>query len=163
MGEFDDLADRALNGAMNGFMHRDFQSRNLMVKSSRIYAIDFQGGRIGPLQYDLASLLIDPYVDLSQSLQDRILEFCIQELSARVFVDPISFTSAYRYCRITRNLQILGAFGYLTRVKGKPGFDAYVPTALRMLNRSLSRFRAAEFPQLTRIAGQALQKLEGVS
>lgn len=159
-GEFGELADRALNGALNGFMHRDFQSRNLMVKNNRIYAIDFQGGRIGPLQYDLASLLIDPYVDLTQSLQDRVLEFCIQELSDRVFVDPVSFTSAYRYCRITRNLQILGAFGYLTRVKGKSGFEAYVPAALKTLNRSLSQLRTAEFPRLTHIAGQALEKLE---
>jgi aminoglycoside/choline kinase family phosphotransferase len=148
---------------MNGFMHRDFQSRNLMVKDSRIYAIDFQGGRIGPLQYDLASLLIDPYVDLSQSLQDRILDYCIQTLSARVSVEPVSFTSSYRYCRITRNLQILGAFGFLTRVKGKTAFDAYIPAALKMLNRSLSPFRESEFPRLTRIAGQALQKLEGIS
>ena len=163
MDEFIKLADRALNGAMNGFMHRDFQSRNLMVKSSCVYAIDFQGGRAGPLQYDLASLLIDPYVDLDQSLQDRILKFCIQALSARVFVNPIPFTSSYWYCRITRNLQILGAFGYLTRVKGKSGFDAYVPAALRTLNRSLSEFGAAEFPKLTRIAGQALKTLEGVS
>jgi NDP-sugar pyrophosphorylase family protein/aminoglycoside/choline kinase family phosphotransferase len=163
MDEFENLADLALVGAMNGFMHRDFQSRNLMVKHNRIYAIDFQGGRTGPLQYDLASLLIDPYVDLDQCLQDRVLEFCIQALSARVSVDPVSFTNAYRYCRITRNLQILGAFGYLTRVKGKPGFDAYVPAALITLNRSLSQLGDAEFPKLTRTAGLALQKLEGVS
>lgn len=161
--EFDALAEQALNGAMNGFMHRDFQSRNIMVKNDSLYAIDFQGGRIGPLQYDLASLLIDPYVNLGQSLQDRILEICIQALSARIFLDPISFTSSYRYCRITRNLQILGAFGYLTRVKGKVAFDAYVPAALRMLNHSLSPRLASEFPGLTRIAGQALQKLEGIS
>ena len=163
MGEFDELADRALNGAMYGFMHRDFQSRNLMVKNNRIYAIDFQGGRIGPIQYDLASLLIDPYTELGQSLQDQILDFCIRQLSDRVFVDPASFTSAYRYCRITRNLQILGAFGYLTLVKGKPGFEAYIPAALRTLNSSLSQLRATDIPQLTCIAGCALQKLEGVS
>ncbi len=163
MDEFDALAELALNGSMNGFMHRDFQSRNLMVKDSRIYAIDFQGGRIGPLQYDLASLLIDPYVDLSQSLQDRILDFCIQTLSARVSVEPVSFASSYRYCRITRNLQILGAFGFLTRVKGKAAFDSYIPAALKMLNRSLSQLRESEFPRLTRIAAQALQKLEGIS
>jgi NDP-sugar pyrophosphorylase family protein len=161
--EFDALADRALNGAMNGFMHRDFQSRNLMVKNGSLFAIDFQGGRIGPFQYDLASLLIDPYVDLGQSLQDRTLEYCLQELSTRVFVDPVSFTSAYRYCRITRNLQILGAFGYLTRVKSKSGFDVYIPAAMRTLSHSLSGPLAAEFPQLTRITGQALKKLEGIS
>jgi len=164
MDEFEHLADRALDGAMNGFMHRDFQSRNLMVTHNRIYAIDFQGGRTGPIQYDLASLLIDPYVDLDPSLQDRILAFCIQALSARVSVDPVSFTNAYRYCRITRNLQILGAFGYLTRVKGKSGFDTYVPAALKTLNRSLSQFGVSEFTKLRHIAGLALQKLqEGVS
>ncbi|MDO9110901.1 MAG: hypothetical protein Q7U40_09615, partial [Desulfatirhabdiaceae bacterium] len=83
-------------------------------------------------------------------------------LSARVYVDPISFTSAYRYCRITRNLQILGAFGYLTRVKGKSGFEAYIPAALKMLCRSLSVPPAADFPRLARTAGMALQKFEDV-
>jgi aminoglycoside/choline kinase family phosphotransferase len=161
--EFETLADRALDGAMNGFMHRDFQSRNLMVKNGRIYAIDFQGGRIGPLQYDLASLLIDPYVDLDPDFQEKILECCMQSLCTRVFLDPVSFKNAYRYCRITRNLQILGAFGHLTRVKGKSGFDAYVPSALSTLNRSLEQLPEPEFPQMTRIAGLALQRLKGVS
>ncbi len=160
LDEFGILADRALIGAVNGFMHRDFQSRNLMVKDGRLYAIDFQGGRIGPLQYDLASLLIDPYVNLDPSLQDRILEFCIQALSARIFVNRITFTGAYRYCRITRNLQILGAFGYLTRVKGKSGFADHIPAALRTLNRSLSELRETGFPLLARICGQALEKIE---
>ncbi len=158
--EFSRLAGLALDGAVNGFMHRDFQSRNLMVKNSSLYAIDFQGGRTGPLQYDLASLLIDPYVDLAPGLQDRLLAVCMDALSKRIFVDPATFAAAYRYCRITRNLQILGAFGFLTRVKGKSGFDAYVPAALKTLNRSLSLLDAAEFPGLTHAAGLALQKLE---
>ena len=158
--EFDGLADRALSGAMHGFMHRDFQSRNIMVKNRRLYAIDFQGGRIGPIQYDLASLLIDPYVDLDPDIQNGLLAFCIQELSHKVSLDPVSFTRAYRYCRITRNLQILGAFGYLTRVKGKPGFAAYIPAALRTLNRSLAQLQPSESPNLTRIATLAMKKFE---
>jgi NDP-sugar pyrophosphorylase family protein len=88
--EFDRLASNALTGAVLGFMHRDFQSRNIMVKNSRLYAIDFQGGRIGPIQYDLASLLIDPYVNLDPDIQSRMLAFCIQALSRRMPVDPVS-------------------------------------------------------------------------
>lgn len=158
--EFNHLAEAALKGAMNGFMHRDFQSRNLMMKNGSLYAIDFQGGRIGPLQYDLASLMIDPYVDLDPRIQDSILDFCISALSERILVDPVSFARSYQYCRITRNLQILGAFGYLTRVKGKSGFEANIPTALKMLVRSLSGHPAGEFPMLTRTAGLARQKLK---
>ncbi len=73
--EFRSLADKALKFSINGFMHRDLQSRNIMVKNNRFYFIDFQGGRLGPVQYDLASLLIDPYVNLSRSVQDNLLKF----------------------------------------------------------------------------------------
>jgi NDP-sugar pyrophosphorylase family protein len=64
--EFDLLAQRALEHPYTGFLHRDFQSRNILVRHGKYYVIDFQGARLGPLQYDLASLLIDPYVKLSQ-------------------------------------------------------------------------------------------------
>ena len=56
-----------------GFMHRDFQSRNIMIDGDRIGIIDFQGARLGPMAYDLASLLIDPYVDLPRDLQDALV------------------------------------------------------------------------------------------
>jgi len=62
--EFELLAEKTLKFPVNGFMHRDLQSRNIMFKDNEFYIIDFQGGRIGPVQYDLASLLIDPYVAL---------------------------------------------------------------------------------------------------
>ena len=149
--EFNHLADCALSETVDGFMHRDFQSRNLMVKDGQIYAIDFQGGRKGPIQYDLASLLIDPYTHLSQNLQDMLVEFCIQELSNWIPVDRSAFVRCYQYCRITRNLQILGAFGFLTQVKGKLNFKSYIPAAVQTLNISLSQFPPSEFPQLTRI------------
>ncbi len=149
--EFDLIAQRALNGGVTGLMHRDFQSRNIMVKDGRLYAIDFQGARFGPIQYDLASLLIDPYVNLSCKLQDELLEFCIQELSRVVSFDRMEFLNSYQYCRITRNLQILGAFGFLTLVKKKPHFKAYIPVAVKMLHQSLSKLPLKEFPELKNI------------
>lgn len=147
-GEYAILADRALAFSVEGFMHRDFQSRNIMVKNDAFYVIDFQGGRIGPIQYDLASLLIDPYVELSGSLQDALLDHCIGQLSSVRKIDPVKFRRSYIYCRLTRNLQILGAFGYLTRIKKKAHFEAYIPAAIRTLKRNLSVLEEKEFPGL---------------
>ncbi len=149
--EFHLLASRAVESGTNGFMHRDFQSRNLMIKDRRCYVIDFQGGRLGPLQYDLASLLIDPYVRLSASLQSVLLEDCLKKLSSRIRLNPGAFLNGYRYCSLTRNLQILGAFGYLCQVKGKRVFEQYIPAALGSLKRHPVLLDTLEFPRLRSI------------
>ncbi len=149
--EFRSLADKALEFSINGFMHRDLQSRNIMIKNNRFYFIDFQGGRLGPVQYDLASLLIDPYVNLSRSVQDNLLKFGIETLSPVIGIDPDRFLSCYQYCAITRNLQILGAFGFLSRIKKKTYFEKYIPNAIKSLKYNLSSFGNTEFPNLTSI------------
>jgi aminoglycoside/choline kinase family phosphotransferase len=146
--EFEKIAGRALEGAVEGFMHRDFQSRNIMVKDRRYYIIDFQGGRIGPLQYDLASLLIDPYVALSNDLQDQLADYAIKHLSSIIPIDASHFLKSYTYCKITRNLQILGAYGFLTRAKGKSAFEQYIPRALKTLKHHFSTLDSSEFPKL---------------
>jgi NDP-sugar pyrophosphorylase family protein/aminoglycoside/choline kinase family phosphotransferase len=149
--EFKSLAEKALRFSINGFMHRDMQSRNIMVKKDRFYFIDFQGGRLGPIQYDLASLLIDPYVDLLPSIQNTLLKFCVETLSPVLRVTPDKFLFSYRYCAIARNLQILGAFGFLTRIKQKTYFEKYIPNAIKALKNHLLSFQREEFPTLTSI------------
>ena len=149
--EFRSLANKALRFSINGFMHRDMQSRNIMVKKGRFYFIDFQGGRLGPIQYDLASLLIDPYVNLPRAVQDTLLKFCIETLSPVFGVDPVQFLSCYQYCAVTRNLQILGAFGFLSRIKKKTYFEKYIPNAIKTLKYHLLTFQREEFPTLTSI------------
>ena len=150
-GEFARLADRALAFGVNGFMHRDFQSRNIMIRNGTSVIIDFQGGRLGPIQYDLASLLIDPYVDLPQIVEDQLLAYCLQQVDLTRPVDPHRFRKGYHYCCLTRNLQILGAFGHLSKVKGKTQFEAYIPTAVRHLHHRLNRDSENEFPRLKAI------------
>jgi len=152
--EFKLLAKKALRFAINGFMHRDMQSRNIMVKKDRFYFIDFQGGRLGPIQYDLASLLIDPYVDLPRSIQHTLLTFCVETLSPLLRVHPDQFLSCYQYCALTRNLQILGAFGFLSRIKKKTYFEKYIPNAIKTLKYLFSAFQSEEFPTLTSIVRQ---------
>jgi len=149
--EFRTLADMALEFSVIGFMHRDMQSRNIMVKNNRFYFIDFQGGRLGPVQYDLASLLIDPYVELSPWVRNQLLNFSGKTLPALLNIDPGNFLTCYTYCSITRNLQILGAFAYLSRIKGKRYFEKYIPNAIKTLTHNLSALKNREFPNLESI------------
>jgi aminoglycoside/choline kinase family phosphotransferase/dTDP-glucose pyrophosphorylase len=149
--EFRTLADKALEFSVIGFMHRDMQSRNIMVKDNRFYFIDFQGGRLGPVQYDLASLLIDPYVELSPWVRNQLLNFSGKTLPALLNIDPGNFLTCYTYCSITRNLQILGAFAYLNRIKGKRYFEKYIPNAIKTLTHNLSVLKNREFPNLESI------------
>lgn len=130
---FEHLSYRASLADNDFVLHRDFQSRNLIIKCDKIGVVDWQGARLGPLQYDLASLLIDPYVGLTKDertvLYDyylTILEKCLPRISP-------SFTEYYPYLAIQRNLQILGAFSYLSNIQGKKRFLSYVSPALRSL------------------------------
>lgn len=146
--EFMHLAEGAVESDVIGFMHRDFQSRNIMYKKENFYFIDFQGGRTGPIQYDLASLLIDPYVNLAGTLQKELVNYCITKLSAIINLNRKKFLTSYKYCAITRNLQILGAFGYLSRIKGKKNFEQYIPAAIKTLQHNLQEFDETAFPIL---------------
>ena len=158
--EFVHLAQGALKHAVIGFMHRDMQSRNIMVKNRRTYFIDFQAGRLGPLQYDLASLLIDPYVDLPAPVQEQLLDYCLGKLSAETAVQHDKFLSSYHYCTLTRNLQILGAFAHLSKIKGKHYFEAYIPAAVSSLKRNLCAGQPDEFPALTAVVQKAYAHLQ---
>ncbi len=138
--EFQRLAGAILENAYNGFMHRDFQSRNILVKNSRPVFIDFQGARIGPVQYDLASLLADPYVNLDEDLVSGLAAYAGERVAARAHPgtwDTKRFFRGYRLCCISRLMQALGAYGFLVAEKGKNGFEPYIPVALERLARHL--------------------------
>jgi aminoglycoside/choline kinase family phosphotransferase len=149
--EFLIIAKNALSDQITGFLHRDFQSRNILVKNKEYYFIDFQSGRLGPLQYDLASLLIDPYVELPEDLQQDLLRYYISRLSDRISLGPDVFSEVYQYNALNRNLQILGAFAYLGGVKGKDGFREYIPAAWKSLRARLEKVAAKSCPKLNKI------------
>ena len=138
--DFYHLADQIMECSYEGFIHRDFQSRNIMVRGTDIFFIDFQGGRLGPIQYDLASLLIDPYTALSLTFQRQLLDYCTDHLSTMMPLSPERFRKGFYYCAIARNLQILGAFGFLSRVKRKVWFEKYIPQAMNTLKHNLNNF-----------------------
>ncbi len=109
-------------------LHRDFQSRNIMLFRGEPYLIDFQGARLGPPAYDLASLLIDPYVSLSPEEKTQYVDIYLR-LTGRA---KEAFYREFVYLCLMRNLQILGAFAKL-QAQGKSWFADYIPPALNHL------------------------------
>lgn len=108
-------------------VHRDFQSQNVLIRNGQAYLIDFQGMRPGLAQYDLASLLYDPYVDLSKAEQDELLEhYCGEKPDAE-------FLKTLRLCAMQRLMQALGAYGFLGLVKDHKHFLQHIPKAVNSL------------------------------
>jgi aminoglycoside/choline kinase family phosphotransferase/GTP:adenosylcobinamide-phosphate guanylyltransferase len=148
--EFEYIADHALKHGFIGLMHRDMQSRNIMIHNSRIYFIDFQSARLGPLQYDLASLLIDPYVTLSDQIKNDLLQYSVEKLKLNK-IQTQNFLDCYQYCCLTRNLQILGAFSFLSQIKKKKGFDRYIPDAVKSLKKMVTNLNTDKIPKLSKL------------
>jgi hypothetical protein len=153
--EFARLASAAAESPASFFLHRDFQSRNVMIKEGRVRIIDFQGGRLGPLAYDLASLLLDPYANLPIWLQDELYDYYLQQVQLALAIDTEEFHRSYPLLALQRNLQIIGAFSYLSTIAGKPFFRSYLDPAVASLLRLVKGRCQSDFPILTFVAEQS--------
>jgi N-acetylmuramate 1-kinase len=110
-------------------VHRDFQSQNIILRNGHAHLIDFQGMRPGLVEYDLASLLYDPYVHLAPNERAELLAFYHAMAGAN---DP-AFAEKFRHCAMQRLMQALGAYAYLGLVKGNKTFLAHIPAGLASL------------------------------
>ncbi len=120
-------------------VHRDFQSQNILIRNGTAWLIDFQGMRPGLAQYDVASLLFDPYVSLESSERSELLGF-YQRLARRSGVDvPADFEEIFCWCALQRLMQALGAYGFLGLQKGRTDFLAHIPAARRSLRETASQ------------------------
>lgn len=158
--EFAHIAEQASAAPARFFLHRDFQSRNLMLKDGRIRIIDFQGGRYGPLGYDLASLLLDPYMSLPAKMQEALLGTYIEELQHYTPYDPGRFRQEYFYLALQRNLQILGAFAFLGGQQGKKFFLPFIRPALFSLQALLAKAEKQQYPVLVQLVQNCVEKTE---
>lgn len=149
--DFERLSGIAGVSDHNHVMHRDFQSRNLMVHKGRIRLLDFQGMRYGPPAYDLASLLIDPYVGLPERLQADLADLYWRRARRFLRCSRQDFRESYTAVRLCRNLQALAAYAFLGLGKGKGGFLAYVLPAWKCLQTSVLMAGAARYPSLHRL------------
>lgn len=164
-GEFHRLALK-VDSFPKTVIHRDFQSQNIMITKEGIPRIlDYQGARMGPPAYDLVSILWDPYYRLKDDLRERLLNYYVAQmkkitpptpplskggiegLSGNYHLVESEFKNSLLPCRLQRHMQALGAYGFLSSVKGKRYFLKYVPEGLRLLNEDVSLSKK-EYPEL---------------
>ncbi len=115
------------------FLYRDFQSRNIMLRDGEPWFLDYQGGRKGALQYDIASLLFDAKADLPPDLRRQLLEHYLNVLGSFIELDREVFLRHYYAYVYTRIMQALGAYGFRGFYERKPLFLQSIPYALKNL------------------------------
>ena len=131
--DFGRLTQFLLAAPRDYFLYRDFQSRNIMLREGRPWFLDYQGGRKGALQYDIASLLFDSKADLPPELRSELLEEYLQRLSAFVDLDRAAFMHYYYAYVYVRLMQAMGAYGFRGFYEHKLHFLQSVPYALKSL------------------------------
>ena len=131
--DFQELADFLEQAPSDFFMYRDFQSRNIMIKDGHTFFIDYQGGRKGPLQYDVISLLYQVKAQIPDSLRKELLSHYKVRLSSYIDLNEIQFDKYYKAFVLIRLMQVLGAYGFRGLIQKKQHFIESIPFALREL------------------------------
>jgi hypothetical protein len=114
-------------------VHRDFQSQNIIIQNGQANLIDFQGMRPGLAEYDLASLLFDPYVELSGAERSELINYYRQKRTENGRTVDGQFDDTLQLCAMQRLMQALGAYGFLGLVRGHEHFLKYIPRAAHSL------------------------------
>ncbi|HXM98862.1 MAG TPA: RNase adapter RapZ [Candidatus Dormibacteraeota bacterium] len=165
--DFGRLTDFLLNARCDYFLYRDFQSRNIMLRDEQPFFLDYQGGRKGALQYDIASLLYDAKADLPPELRQQLLDHYLDALARFIKLDREEFMRYYYAYVYVRILQALGAYGFRGFYERKAHFLQSVPYALKNLRWLLHNVTLpVELPALMAafngmLASEKLQSLAG--
>lgn len=147
--DFERLAGIILQGSDQVFMYRDFQSRNVMIRDGQPWLIDFQGGRRGPVEYDLVSFLWQARARFTPAMrQELIAEYLRSAQRYRPF-DEEAFAQRLQYFVLFRTLQVLGAYGYRGYYERKAHFVQSIPMAIDNLRTLLAENDFADLPYLT--------------
>jgi aminoglycoside/choline kinase family phosphotransferase len=169
--DFQTLTRYILEAPSDFFMYRDFQSRNIMIVDNEPYFIDYQGGRKGPLQYDVVSLLYQVKAKMPQELRDELIDYYKQQLSkscrdARPCVSTSDFDKYFPAFVLLRLLQVLGAYGFRGLIQKKLHFMQSIPYAIReIMNVNKKWPLPFELPELQAVIKQfdvLLAKYENV-
>ena len=131
--DFEKLTDLLLSAETNYFLYRDFQSRNIMLRDGAPFFLDYQGGRRGALQYDVASLLFDAKAELPPEMCAELLDHYLDALAEHITLDRDEFLRTYYAYVYVRIMQALGAYGFRGFYERKAHFLQSVPYALRNL------------------------------
>ena len=150
--DFELFTDYLLETDTDYFLYRDFQSRNIMVVENKPFFIDYQGGRMGALQYDIASLLYDAKADLPPEIRCELLDYYIAELQKKINIDEAKFKKYYYGYVLIRIMQAMGAYGFRGFYEKKEHFLKSIPFALKNLESILNNhFFINEFSELKNV------------
>ena len=159
--EFDTLVRVILAQPADTFLYRDFQSRNVMIRDGLPYFIDFQGGRRGPTQYDVASFLWQAKANFAPALREQLIDAYLDELSTLASnLSPFAWRMALPHFVLFRTLQVLGAYGYRGYFERKPHFLESIPLAIKNLKEILVGMD--DYPYLKELA-ESLSGVAGLS
>lgn len=159
--DFMALADVLEQSSPVYFMFRDFQSRNIMVREEEVWFIDYQGGRQGALQYDVASLLYDAIVQMPDKQREELLDFYIRELQQYRKTDPEMFRRLYYRFVLVRLLQAMGAFGLRGLYEKKQHFIDSIQPGLQTLVRLFDSGRLDnDYPEIRKVCQVCLKDRE---
>lgn len=140
------------------FMYRDFQSRNVMIKDGNPYFIDFQGGRRGPIHYDVASFVWHARSRYPSELKERMVDAYLDALAEYMDVDQAEFIRTLNMFVLFRTLQVLGAYGFRGWVEGKAKFVTSIPSAVESLREQLASLElSAAYPYLYEVLTQLVR------
>lgn len=148
--DFERFADELLKDDSDTFLYRDFNARNVMIRDGNPYFIDFQGGRRGPVYYDVASFVWQARARYPQWLKERMLESYVSALTEYIEVDRKNFDERLRLFVLFRTLQVLGAYGFRGLVENKAQFVVSIPPAIEGLKELLST-PFADYPYLNEV------------
>ena len=154
--DFQRMSDILMRSTSATFLYRDFQSRNVMFYNNQPYFIDFQGGRKGPIYYDVASFVWQAKANYSEELREELLKTYLDALRHYMPVDETYFRQQLRHFVLFRTLQVLGAYGFRGYFEKKPHFLQSVPYAIDNLRRLL-REPFKEYPYLSKILTELTQ------
>jgi aminoglycoside/choline kinase family phosphotransferase len=147
--DFDRLIIYLLKSGNNYFMYRDFQARNIMIHENKPWFIDYQGGRRGPLQYDLASLLFQVKASLPYAFREEMLHWYLENLKKYVRIDEKKFIEDYYGFVLIRLLQVMGAYGFRGYFERRAHFLQSIPYAVENLRWLLANVKLkVELPEL---------------
>ncbi len=163
--DYQKLTNYLISADHEYFLYRDFQSRNIMLKDDEIYFIDYQGGRKGALQYDLASLLYDAKANIPEEVRAELLGFYVNELKKHIQVDEVEFRSFFTVFVMIRIMQAMGTYGFRGFYEKKSHFLVSIPYALRNMDYLLSNNELPiELPTLIPVLRQMIssEKLKAI-
>lgn len=148
--DFEAMTDILLKASSDTFMYRDFQSRNVIIKDEKPYFIDFQGGRKGPIYYDVASFLWQAKANFNNDLREEMIDTYISEANKFKNINPEEFKKTLHHFVIFRTIQVLGAYGFRGLFERKTHFIESIPYALNNLQ-TLFKHHLNEYPYLSKL------------